>query len=184
MTLQASGAISLEDIQTEFGGANPISIEEYYRGGVNVPIIPETVGIPASGTISMSDFYGTSATAAFTVSISTQTIFSLNSQASLQTVSTGQMQSIANLSTSNIAGEWGTPITVGIGSSYECRVSSVSGGTLTGSAINTWLAMSSTRTWNNTTPNATISFTFEIRLNGGAVQDTATITLDYATSGR
>lgn len=27
---------SLEDIQTEFGGSNPISISEYYLGGSNV----------------------------------------------------------------------------------------------------------------------------------------------------
>ena len=33
MALQSSGAISLSDIQTEFGGGNPISLSEYYRGG-------------------------------------------------------------------------------------------------------------------------------------------------------
>lgn len=33
MTLQSSGAISLADVQTEFGGANPIGINEYYSGG-------------------------------------------------------------------------------------------------------------------------------------------------------
>ena len=32
MTLQASGAISLAQVQTEHGGANPISMSEYYRG--------------------------------------------------------------------------------------------------------------------------------------------------------
>ena len=30
MALQTSGAISLADIQTEFGGSTPISISEYY----------------------------------------------------------------------------------------------------------------------------------------------------------
>jgi hypothetical protein len=33
MTLQTSGAISLNDVQTEFGGSNPISISEYYGVG-------------------------------------------------------------------------------------------------------------------------------------------------------
>lgn len=33
MTLQASGAIALSEIQSEFGGSNPISLSEYYRGG-------------------------------------------------------------------------------------------------------------------------------------------------------
>lgn len=52
MTLQSSGAISLADIQTEFGGSNPISLSEYY--GV-------ASGIPASGNpISIGDFYGKS----------------------------------------------------------------------------------------------------------------------------
>ena len=37
MTLQTSGAISLADLQTEYGGANPISISEYYRNGSYVP---------------------------------------------------------------------------------------------------------------------------------------------------
>jgi hypothetical protein len=51
MTLQSSGPISLLDIQNEFGGSNPIGIDEYY--GI-------TTGIPISGTISIADFYGKS----------------------------------------------------------------------------------------------------------------------------
>ena len=52
MALQTSGAISLSDIQSEFGGSNPISLSEYYGAAS---------GIPASGAISLSDFYGASA---------------------------------------------------------------------------------------------------------------------------
>ena len=33
MVLQASGAISLYEIQNEFGGSDPISLSEYYRSG-------------------------------------------------------------------------------------------------------------------------------------------------------
>jgi len=54
MTLQASGAISLANVQTEFGGSNPIGINEYY--GV-------AAGVPGSGTISLYSFYGKSASA-------------------------------------------------------------------------------------------------------------------------
>ena len=57
MTLQSSGPISLANVQTEFGGSNPIGINEYY--GV-------AAGVPASGTISLYDFYGKSAAFAFT----------------------------------------------------------------------------------------------------------------------
>lgn len=52
MVLQSSGAISLFNIQTEFGGSNPISISEYYGAAS---------GIPSSGTISFNNFYGKSA---------------------------------------------------------------------------------------------------------------------------
>jgi hypothetical protein len=37
MPLQTSGAISLSQVQSEFGGSNPISMSEYYRGGSYVP---------------------------------------------------------------------------------------------------------------------------------------------------
>lgn len=36
-TLQSSGAISLANLQTTMGGANPISMSEYYLNGVYVP---------------------------------------------------------------------------------------------------------------------------------------------------
>mgnify|MGYP000344171740 CR=1 FL=1 len=58
MALQNSGAISLSDIQNEFGGSNPINISEYYRGGNNVPNISANSNIPTGGTISFNDFYG------------------------------------------------------------------------------------------------------------------------------
>lgn len=52
MALQSSGAISLNDVQTEFGGSNPIAISEYYGADS---------GVPSSGAISLNDFYGASA---------------------------------------------------------------------------------------------------------------------------
>ena len=53
-------AISLQTIATEFGGTVPHSLSEYYRGGGLVPNSPTTATIPTSGTISLSNFYGTS----------------------------------------------------------------------------------------------------------------------------
>jgi hypothetical protein len=62
MTLPTSGPLSLSDIQTEFGGVNPIGLDEYYAGGAYVPA--GTTGtngpVPSSGAISISNFYGTS----------------------------------------------------------------------------------------------------------------------------
>jgi hypothetical protein len=53
----SSGAISLGDLQTFFGGTSPASLSEYYRGGGLVPDIPENSGIPTSGVITLADFY-------------------------------------------------------------------------------------------------------------------------------
>lgn len=58
MALQTSGAITISDIQGEFGGSAPHSLSEYYRGGAFVPDISANSGIPTSGTIKLSDFYG------------------------------------------------------------------------------------------------------------------------------
>jgi hypothetical protein len=52
MALQTSGSISLEDIESEFGGGNPISIGDYYRGGSYVPASITTSTVlrePSSG---------------------------------------------------------------------------------------------------------------------------------------
>ena len=62
MTLPSSGPLSLANIQTEFGGSNPIGMNEYYAGGGLVPAgTTGTYGaVPSSGTISVQNFYGTS----------------------------------------------------------------------------------------------------------------------------
>ncbi len=51
MPLPSSGTLSYQDIQDEFGGSHPISINEYY-GAAN--------GIPASGAIGINSFHGKS----------------------------------------------------------------------------------------------------------------------------
>ena len=56
MALPSSGTISLNDIQTEFGGTNPISISEYYRGGSFMT--DNNSNVPTSGTIDLADFHG------------------------------------------------------------------------------------------------------------------------------
>lgn len=59
MALPNSGIITLEDIQAEFGGpTNPISLQNYYRGGSYVPNVAANNGIPTSGVIGLQDFYG------------------------------------------------------------------------------------------------------------------------------
>lgn len=66
MPLPVSGPISLAQIQSEFGGTNPVSLSEYYRNGVFVA--NNNTSIPASGAISIRNFYGVSRQFAFTIS--------------------------------------------------------------------------------------------------------------------
>ncbi|PCJ68190.1 MAG: hypothetical protein COA62_15615 [Rhodobiaceae bacterium] len=58
MALQSSGPISIGDIQAEFGGTNPASFSEYYRGGPYVPNSLVNAAIPTSGLIGLGDFHG------------------------------------------------------------------------------------------------------------------------------
>jgi hypothetical protein len=59
MVLQSSNAISFSNIQTEFGGINPISLSEYYLNGL-YSTGTGAAGIPTSGQISLNNFYGKS----------------------------------------------------------------------------------------------------------------------------
>jgi hypothetical protein len=49
-------SLSLSEIQDEFGGTNPIGLDEYYRGGARVP--NNNTDVPTSGPISVRNFYG------------------------------------------------------------------------------------------------------------------------------
>ena len=64
-----TGTVTLADIQLEFGGTAPISLNEYYRGGAYVPNGAGTSSIPTSGAISLQNFRGTSKTATVTYAI-------------------------------------------------------------------------------------------------------------------
>jgi len=60
MALPSSGSLSLSQIQGEWGGSNPISLSEYYRG--SLPNGRTNYGtIPSSGAIDIGDFYGSNA---------------------------------------------------------------------------------------------------------------------------
>lgn len=58
MALPSSGIITLAQIQAEFGGANPISLSEYYKGGAYVTASDIAPNVPYSGIISLSNFHG------------------------------------------------------------------------------------------------------------------------------
>lgn len=79
MALPSSGPLALSQIQTEFGGSNPISMSEYYRGGAYVTT--NNTNVPTSGTIAISNFYNAVKQFAFTISSNLSTPQDLRSLA-------------------------------------------------------------------------------------------------------
>ena len=102
MALQTSGAISLLDIATEFGGTAPHAMSEYYGGGDNVGAGP---GVPASGELTLSDFYGTQAQAAFSTGDSYSS-FEEVGKAMAVTATTSLTQNISTNINSTSIGNW------------------------------------------------------------------------------
>lgn len=95
MALPSSGTITLAQIQTEFGGSNPISLSEYYRGGAYVT--SNNTGVPTSGVITLSNFYG--AVKQFSVTNTTQ--YSTPQNLRTLAIAAGWNQSDALLFTNN-----------------------------------------------------------------------------------
>ena len=58
MALQSSGTIKISELANEFNDGTPNSLSEFYRGGARVSDISANSGVPTSGAISLSDFYG------------------------------------------------------------------------------------------------------------------------------
>lgn len=83
MALPASGAITIGNVQTEFGGTNPAQMSEYYSGGARVPAgttggngsdgVSAGTVIPTSGTLKLANFYNATATVA-TMTIGTANV--------------------------------------------------------------------------------------------------------------
>ena len=62
MAIASSGAISISDLSSEFGGSGARSLSDYYAGaGLVASLLTDTSGnaVPSSGTIKFSDFYTT-----------------------------------------------------------------------------------------------------------------------------
>lgn len=186
MPIPSSGALTLSAIQTEFGGANPISLSEYYAGGANVPAGTSGVNgaVPSSGAISMSRFYGTSDTPP--VNITNQAPVSVlpsgTATAQYMLAAGGALQiTTGTNSLDNVPGEW---LVSGSATAYEARATFVSssGGTPGGDAEGVWLSLGTVnRSWTLSQSGAGAVdrvLTIDIRrVSDGVVVDTATVTL-------
>ena len=181
MTLQTSGNITFADIQTEFGGSNPIEFGEYYSGGAYVP--PFTYGtgafpVPSSGTLNIADFYGTSKNVTISLPGITTTISAITdgppsvAYAEFNINPNGKAYAVISGATSNTTSsseiiQWCTPTQAAPG--FEVKVSGVFGTPLSGSAVDTWLPLTSIRAWSitdNSFAALTSSFTVEIQRRG------------------
>ena len=184
MPLQTSGAISLNDVQNEFGGGNPIGINEYYAGGASVPSgTSGTNGpVPSNGQISFSSFYGTGLTVSISDLYISDTGFGTQYGYYIITPG-GKIQYSTQLDGINPFDHetWCASNTAG--SLFDVRVT-VTSGTLSGNSTGTWLSMSSgIRSWFNQTTFSSdyqyTTFTVDLRRTGNTtILDTAYITIE------
>jgi hypothetical protein len=143
-------ALSLEIRRTGGGGSRTVTIEVD-----RIPPFLETFDFESSGIGSGG---GTTATMTF------------NTNGSLVVTGDG---SIGNFGAPDSAQQWALNET-GIGSFYEVRVTPTTG-TFSSGTTGTWLALSSARTYERTNAGSgDVTFTIEIRPNGGSVIATST----------
>lgn len=119
MTLQSSGQITLANIATEFGGATPHSLSEYYRGGAYTT--SNNTNVPTSGQISIGNFYGAQLGSFYSPlgfsggSYSDGDSFANNVH--LDSYANGTWQVNGSSAGVLASGNWWTPTTAGIGAS-------------------------------------------------------------------
>jgi len=59
MAIPATGSVSLQNIEDEFGGTGEISLSEYYRGNTYESAVSgNNTAVPQSGSIKFSQFRG------------------------------------------------------------------------------------------------------------------------------
>jgi hypothetical protein len=59
MAISATGAVSLQDVEDEFGGTGTISLSEYYRSNTYGTVSGNNTTVPQSGQIKLGQFRGT-----------------------------------------------------------------------------------------------------------------------------
>jgi hypothetical protein len=180
MPLPTSGPLSLNDIQTEFGGTNPISLSEYYAGGANVPAgTSGTNGaVPSSGTISINNFYGTSKIV-YRLDNDVYSDLGINGVEPSAGVNFTVRSDGTVLVTGDNSGtlanyNWITPTT---GSTTYYVRATLDSGTFNSGTTGSWLALTSNRSWLVrvfTLSSRSTTATFEIATDSGGTNVVAT----------
>lgn len=185
MTLPTSGPLSLANIQTEFGGSNPISLSEYYAGGTYVPAgTTGTYGaVPSSGAISIRNFYGTSNVVVDFTDLSLAVLaFSPNDAfCGYQIRTDGYVYATDPGPSYAQIEQWISPTSAATG--YEVYATLTSG-SLTGGTVNTWLPVTFILEWYVQETSLGVeaaTLSFQVRKTGtSTVLDTWTVSLEAA----
>lgn len=168
MALPSSGVLTLNDIQTEFGGTNPIGLSEYYRGGGLVPDTAGNAGIPTSGVISVTDFYG--AANSIALNFATHGSGASGSSFSIGTARSTRMVHVSGYSTS------ATITSVTIGGITATVLNHGSTGSNPGQSFQAWAKVPTGTTATITTNGTTTMYasTFDTVNSGAADTGSAT----------
>jgi len=185
MAIPSSGALTLAAIQTEFGGTNPISLNEYYAGGANVPSgTTGTYGaVPTSGAISIRDFYGTS-NVVYSVPAGSYIDVALtpaDAGVNYTLLFDGSYLITGDVAGTLATGVWLSPTT---GSTTRYIRATLTSGTFTSGTVGSWLQLNTNRTWRTQFTSAfgskTTTATFDLATDSGGtnIVQTVSVTLE------
>lgn len=188
MAVTSSAPISLSDIASEFVVSAPYSLTDFYRGGSNVSDTSENAGIPTSGAISITDFYGATKLSAAGESITeNHAAASWNSIVGIKFDADGNVYENSAQSTSwvqiDTGSDWIRPVSAA-SSGYEVRYTGKSGvGTFNlseAAAEDTWISLGVDRIWQmtkTTVGSIALACTFELRTgSSGAAESSGSYT--------
>lgn len=198
MAVKSSGTLGLvSDIVAEFGGTSPYALTDYYRGGGLVPDSSANSGVPTSGTIAITDFYGAENVTYQAVGpgLTSSDEEGFTPHAVLYYDADGGVRKFTESSgfgTTADAGEWSSahPGETG-GASYAVRVRHVSGTDTyaVGDGLNTWVSLGSNRSWRFNGPTSGFNvevggYEVDLSLDGGStVHDTDPFTVSLTNNG-
>jgi hypothetical protein len=114
---------------------------------------------------------------------STSALMTFNTNGTLVVTGDG---SIGSFGAPNSAEQWYNPTTVGIGPSFDVRITPTTGTFSGGAAVSVWHTINTARSFSVIGDNKSVTFTIEIRATGGAVRATSTgnvIAVDYSDIG-
>lgn len=186
MTIKASGSLAMSEINAEFGLGNNLNA---YRG-VTWWTDAGGTGTFDSTNIDFAEFYGKRATSPagptnFGGTIYVSRLFTSPAIAGVQFSTNGNIDRIVTgtVFTDTINDDtWYAPATTSIGNSYWIRATLSSGSTPSTGTMNSWLALSTARQWQNSqtfTGSRTSTVLFEISSNssGTVIVASGTITM-------